>query len=120
MPKYRIIGTNFRNEPHKEVVDALSAKLALSTAYGRGMSARHTVRIAEIDTGGNEISSEEIPADLTEGIPPDASSNPMNSKLLRAPVTTIATGVFAGLFMFFCFLMMLSFIFGNASFYMNF
>jgi len=120
MPKYRIIGTNLHNKPHKEVVDALSAKSALSTAYARGISARHTVRIAEIDTDGNEISVEEVSADLSDGVPPDAKNYPMNSKLLRAPVITIATGVFAGLFIFFSFLMMLSFLFGNANFNMNF
>ena len=120
MPKYRITGTNLRGQPHKEVVDADSAKFALSTAYTRGMSARHAARLAQIDKDGNEISFEEIPADLSEGITAEAINNPMNSKLLRDPVTTIAMGVFAGLFMFFCFLMLLSCLLGNGNFHFNF
>jgi hypothetical protein len=120
MPKYRITGTNLRNQPHKEVVDAQSAKFAMSTAYARGMSARHPARLVEIDDQGNEISAEEIPADHTEGINPDFTNSPLNSKLLRDPVTTIAMGVFAGLFLFFCVLMLFSCLMGNANFHMNF
>lgn len=120
MPKYRITGTNTRRQPHKEVVDAESAKFALSTAYARGISPRHPVQLQEIDADGNEISTVEIPADTTEGIRPEILYDPLNSKLLRDPVTTIAMGVFAGLFLFFCFLMLLSCLMGNANFHMNF
>jgi hypothetical protein len=120
MPKYRITGTNLNNKPHKEVVDALSEKFALSTAYARGISARHPACIAEIDAAGNELNSTEVPAEHTEGRTPNVGYDPLDSKLLRDPVTTIAMGVFAGLFLFFCFLMFMSCLFGNANFYMNF
>lgn len=108
MPKYRITGTSLRNGPHKEVVDAESPKFALSIAYTRGMSPRHPLRLAEIDPDGDEISVQEIPADLSQGITFEAFNNPMNSRLLRDPITTIALGVFGGLILFMLFTFVLS------------
>lgn len=115
MPKYRIIGKDNHMRLRKEIVDAHDLDTSLSIAYARGISKTADVEIEELSPDGSTQSKTRVDAGLYE----DAIDISNASRLQRAPISTIAMGVFAGLFLFFVFLVCLSCLTGNAKFYIN-
>ena len=88
MPKFRIIGKDKRNQDRKEVVDAHDLDTALSIAYSRGISKSRDVQIEEISTDGAAVQATKIDASLYED-----DVVPHQSRLQRAPISTIALGI---------------------------
>ena len=113
MPKYRAVGLNIKRESHKEIVDAMSPKFALSVAYARGISATHPVMLEELDEAGEVISSTEYPAHMHAIRAQVPSELPQSSRLHESPISTIALGVFLGLVLFMLFTLLLSMYFGG-------
>ncbi len=113
MPKYRAVGLNINREPHKEIVDAMSPKFALSVAYARGMSSAYPVMLEELDESGEVISSTEYPANMHAIRAEVPSQMQQSSRLHESPISTIALGVFLGLVLFMLFTLLLSMCFGG-------
>lgn len=94
MPKYRVTGFDKRRQSRKEIVDAHNRDIALSIAYTRGISKTAGVEIEELNIDGSTHSTTQIDGSPYE----DAIVIPSESRFQRAPISTIAIGVFIGLF----------------------
>tara|TARA_E500000318_G_scaffold5598_1_gene5686 strand:- start:11710 stop:12051 length:342 start_codon:yes stop_codon:yes gene_type:complete len=89
MPKYRINGKDKRRQPRKEIVDAHDLDTALSIAYARGISKSANVEIEELALDGSTRQTTQIDAGLYE----DEFVIQEQSRLQRAPISTIALGI---------------------------
>lgn len=97
MPKYKVTGQNTSGEEHSEIIDAPSHKTAITIAHSRGLSKQAELEVTQIDGDQAGEIVTRVKGDPYADVSSVGFHAESESRLLIAPISTIAFGVFFGM-----------------------